>query len=120
MNVGLNFVEYQGKPVLLIDFRHCTRQQIVLLLEEIQQTITSQPRDSVRVLADFSDAQIDRVVATRMKEVLVMDRPYVKRAAWVGAESLPKVFYDNFRSFSRREFPVFESREKAMDWLVQE
>jgi hypothetical protein len=30
-----------------------------------------------------------------MKEVAVFDRPYVKRAALVGAQSLPKVFYLN-------------------------
>jgi hypothetical protein len=119
MDDGLHFVEYHGQPVLLIDFSHRTKQEIVLLLEETQRTISSQPRDSVLVLADFSETQVDRSVATRIKEVLVMDRPYVKRAAWVGADSLPKVLYDNFRSFSRRDFPIFESREQAMDYLVR-
>ena len=55
-----------------------------------------------------------------MKEVLTLDRPYVKRSAWVGTESLPHVFHENFKSFSQRDFPTFTTREEAMDWLVEE
>jgi hypothetical protein len=50
----------------------------------------------------------------------VLDRPYVKRSAWVGVESLPQVFYEHFKNFSQRELPAFKTREEAMDWLVQE
>ena len=64
--------------------------------------------------------EIDKKVATRAKEVLVLDRPYVKKSAWVGTESLPQVFYEHFKSFSQRELPTFKTREEAMDWLVEE
>jgi hypothetical protein len=50
----------------------------------------------------------------------VFDRPFVKRAAFVGAQSLPKVFYEALTTFSRREFRKFKTREEAMDWLVRE
>jgi hypothetical protein len=63
---------------------------------------------------------VDKSVATRMKEVLVRDRPYVKRSAWVGVESVPKVYYENIKTFSQRDFPPFKTREEAMDWLVEE
>ena len=63
---------------------------------------------------------MDRDVVTRMKEVLVRDKPYVKRSAWIGADSIPKVFYENMKSFTQRDFPSFKTREEAMDWLVKE
>jgi hypothetical protein len=63
---------------------------------------------------------VDRDVVTRMKEVLVRDRPFVKRSAWVGVESVPKVYYENMKSFSQRDFPSFKTREEAMDWLVKD
>ena len=75
---------------------------------------------SVLTLADFGGAQIDKNVATRLREILVLDKPFVKRSAWVGTESLPHVFYEHFKSFSQRELPLFKTREEAMDWLVQE
>jgi hypothetical protein len=33
-------------------------------------------------------------------------------------ESLPKVFYENIKSFSRRDLPVFNTREEALEFLV--
>ena len=43
-----------------------------------------------------------------------------KRTAFVGAESLPQVFYQALKTFSQREFLRFETLEEAMDWLVGE
>ncbi|MBS1851644.1 MAG: hypothetical protein JST79_12075 [Acidobacteria bacterium] len=120
MTQRIQFIEHAGQKVLLLDFSHATRQQMILLLEEIQLTVTQQPRNSVLVLADFTEAPVDKSIATKIKEVLVFDRPHVKRAAWIGTEGLPKVFYENFKSFSQREFPTFKTREEAMDFLVKE
>jgi len=48
----------------------------------------------------------------------VFDRPHLKRSAWVGVETLPHVFYENIKSFSRRDLPTFKTREEALEWLV--
>ena len=64
-------------------------------------------------LADFTGAQIDKEVATQAKKILVLDRPYMKKSAWVGTESLPHVFYENFKSFSQRELPTFSHARRG-------
>ena len=92
----------------------------LLLLDQVRADVARHAAASVLTLADFSGAKIDKAVATKIKEVLVFDRPYVKKSAWVGTDSLPHVFYENFKSFSQRDFPTFETREEAMDWLVTE
>ena len=120
MNERLRFIKHSGKMILLVDFSQGTTQEILLLLDQIKSTIAQEPQGSVLSLADFTGAQVDKAVATRMKEVLTLDRPYVKKSAWVGTDSLPKVFYENFKSFSQRDFPAFETREAAMDWLVKD
>jgi len=120
MSDRVHFFEHAGKQVLLIDYSNASVPEIMAMLTEIQATIADQPQNSVLVLADFCGAEIDKHVATRIKQVLVFDRPFVKRSAWVGTESLPKVFYDNFKSFSRRDFPKFKDREAALAWLVSE
>jgi hypothetical protein len=114
----LHWVKHKGQALFVLDFSHCSAQQMLLLLDMIRASVAQHPPGSVLVLADFAGAQIDKQVATRVKEVLVLDRPYVKRAAWVGTESLPKVFYEHFKSFSQRDLPTFKTREEAMDWLV--
>jgi hypothetical protein len=116
----MHFIKYKGQAILAIDFSHCSGKEMMMLLDLVRATISHQAPGSVLTLADFSGAQINKAVATHMKEVLTLDRPYVKRSAWVGTESLPHVFYENFKSFSQRDFPIFKTREEAMDWLVAE
>jgi hypothetical protein len=116
----LHFVKHKGQTILVLDFSRCSAKEALLLLEMIRATVARQAPGSVLILADFAGAQIDKQVATRAKEVLVLDRPYVKRSAWVGTESLPHIFYEHFKSFSQRDLPTFKTREEAMDWLVAE
>jgi hypothetical protein len=116
----LSFIKHKGHAIYLIDLTHCAAKEMLVLLELIRADIARHAPGSMLTLADFTGAQIDKNVATRMKEVLTLDRPYVKRSAWVGTESLPHVFYEHFKNFSQRDFPAFKTREEAMDWLVQE
>ena len=118
MENRLQFQNYKDREFLLIDFTGADKHEVLDLLTRIQATITDRPRGSVLVLADFSGAQIDKTVATKIKETLALDRPFVKKSAWVGTEDLPKVFYEGFKQFSQRDFPKFKDREEAREWLV--
>jgi hypothetical protein len=116
----LRFIKHKGHAIYVIDLTNCTAKELLLLVEQVRADVARQARGSMLILADFTDAEVDKKVATRMKEVLVLDRPFVKRSAWVGAESLPHVFYEHFKNFSQRDFPTFNTRAEAMDWLVKE
>ncbi len=116
----VRFIQHKGKRVLLLDFRNCTPEEVASISAQVRQTVMQEPKDSVLALADFTGAQFSRDAVTRIKETTAMDRPFVKRAAWVGTENLPKVFYDAIRTFSVREFPVFNTREEALEYLTQE
>jgi hypothetical protein len=116
----VRFITHQGKQILFIDVTNCAAEEVIELVTEVQRIVTAQPPKSVLTLSDLAGAQFSRSAVTRMKEVAVFDRPYVKRAALVGAQSLPKVFYEALKTFSQREFRKFKTREEAMDWLVRE
>ena len=116
----VRFRTHKGKQILLADFSNCGPEQVTKIAVEVQRIVTKQSPQSVLILTDFSGARFSRAAFTRIKEVAVFDRPYVKRAAFVGAESLPNAFYEDLKTFSRREFPRFRTREEAMDWLVKE
>jgi hypothetical protein len=116
----LHFVKHKGHAIYVIDFTHCAEKEMLLLLDMVRADIARHAPGSLLTLADFTRAEVDKNVATRIKEVLVLDRPYVKRAAWVGTENMPHIFYEHFKNFSQRDLPVFKTREEAMDWLVQD
>jgi hypothetical protein len=116
----LRFTTHKGQAIFIIDFSYATAKELLLLLDQVQADVARHAPGSMLILADFTGAEIDKEVATKMKKVLVLDRPYVKRSAWIGTESLPHVFYENFKSFSQRELPIFQMREEALAWLVRE
>lgn len=116
----LRFVKHKGQAIFVIDFSHCQSKEILLLLEQVKLIVSRHAPHSMLTLGDMTGAEVDKKVATRMKEVLTLDRPYVKRAAFVGAESVPHVFLENFKTFSQRELPNFNTREEAMEWLVSD
>jgi hypothetical protein len=116
----VRFITHQGEQILFVDLTNCGAEEIIGLLTEVQRIVATQARNSVLTLGDLTDAKFSRAAVTRMKEVAVFDKPYVKRSALVGARSLPKVFYDALKTFSQREFRQFEKREDAMNWLVRE
>ena len=115
----VRFITHEDKRVLLIDNSGCSSHEIVQNYSECQRLVSAEPLDSVLTLSDFTDAEVDRAALTRMKEVAVLDRPHVRRAAFTGVDSLPEAYYRSLMSFSVREFPTFKTREEALDWLVQ-
>ena len=116
----VRFIDHNGTQVLMVDCTNLGPQELNAIFERVQQVVTSQPPHSVRVLSDFTGAQFDKHAADHMKVVATYDRAYVKRSAIVGADDIPDVYYRNLVSFSAREFPIFKSREEALDWLVSE
>jgi hypothetical protein len=120
MDDRIHFIEHKGKQILLLDFSHATIPQMQLLLEHVRMTVAQHARESVVTLADYTGAEIDHAVAMKIKEVLTLDHPFVKKTAWVGTESIPHAFLENFHTFSRREIVTFKTREEAMEWLVGE
>ncbi len=116
----VNFINHKGKQILLVDLSDCTGEEITAVVDEVRRVVTSQPENSVLILADFAGAQFTKDALTRLKEVTTYDRPFVKRAAWVNTATLPKVVYDGVKAFSQREFPTFATRDDALEFLIQE
>jgi hypothetical protein len=116
----IGFITHHKKQILLVDLSNCSGAQVEKIVRAVPELVTTRPRDSVLILTDFTGASFNEDAIRAMKEAAVFDKPYVKKSAWVGAEDFPEVFSKSMKSFSRREFPSFETREEALTWLVKE
>jgi hypothetical protein len=116
----IHFINHQGKQVLLLDVSNCSADEVEKIFRAVPELVTSRPRNSVLILSDFTGASFDPEAIRVMQETAVFDRPFVKKSAWTGTESLPKVFAEKVTSFSRRDFPIFESRKEALEWLTKD
>ena len=120
MDERIHFIEHEGKRVLELDFSHATPSQMQLLLEYTRMTVAQHARESVLILANYEGAEVDHAVAMKIKEVLALDRPFVKKSAWINAGHIPHAFMENFHTFSQRDIVTFKSREEALTWLVED
>jgi hypothetical protein len=116
----VRFIAYHGKQILLIDLSNCSAVEVETIIRAVPDLVTTQLRGSVLILSDFTGASFNQEALRTMKEAAVFDKPFVKKSAWVGAESLPNVFSQDMKSFSRREFPVFDTRDEALSWLSKD
>jgi len=120
MEERIRFINHRGQPVLFVDVTNCTTAEMIDLGRLVPSYVSSEPRGSVLLLADFTGSKFDKSAVETLKQATVFDRPHTKRSAWVGIEGMPKVFYDNLKAFSQRDLPTFKTREEALDWLVAE
>lgn len=120
MEERIRFITHRGQRILLADVSNCVPAEMIELARMVPAYIADEPRGSVLLLADFTGARFDKAAFESLKQATVFDRPHLKRSAWVGTETLPKIFYENLKAFSQRELPTFKSREEALDWLVAE
>ena len=114
----VRFITHRGMRVLLIDHSGSTTEEMRQTMDEVEYVVASEPLNSLLILSDFTSTQFDKALADRMKVVAAKDRPHVRRAALVGGESIPDVYFHNLESFSARHFPKFKTREEALDWLT--
>jgi hypothetical protein len=118
MDERIHFIYHKGKKILLVDLSKCPASELEKLVRQVPDHVTVQPLGSVLVLTDFTGAVFDRAAVLAVKETAVFDKPYIKKSALVGTESFPKDFYEELKSFSRRDLLIFGSRDEALAWLV--
>ena len=118
MEERIRYIAHRGHRVLLVDLSHCSAAELARIARLVPASTVTEPRGSVLLLADFTGSEFDKTTIEVLKRATVFDRPHLKRSAWVGVETLPHVFYENIKSFSRRDLPTFKTREEGLEWLV--
>jgi len=118
MDERIHFIYHQGRKILLVDLSKCPASEFEKLVRQVPDHVMVQPLGSVLALTDFAGAVFNRDAIRAVKETAVFDKPYIKKSALVGTETFPKDFYEELKSFSRRDLRIFRSRDEALAWLV--
>lgn len=114
----VRFITYRDHRILLLDFSHCTPQEVSEIADRVPAMVTQEPSGSVCVVADFTGAEFNRQAIEHIKIATAIDKPHIKRTAWVLDHNMPKALYDSVRTFSTREFPIFATRDEALEYLL--
>jgi hypothetical protein len=109
-----------GKRILFIDMSNCRASEVAHIARTLPDRVMLSPLHSVLLLVDFGGASFDPEAIREVKEAAVFDKPYIRKAAWIGGGTTLDCISTETREFSRREFPVFDSFQAAVAWLIQD
>lgn len=111
-------ITHNGKTVIIVDLSKAQPSETILVIPEAIKLIATSKPKSALVLTDVGDANYNREVAEAIKDFVSQNTPYVKASAVVGADGVRLVLLQTVIFLSRRELKSFDTREKALDWLV--
>jgi hypothetical protein len=90
----IRWFDHLGKQILLVDVSYCKATEVESIVRKAPDYTTTEPRGSVLILTDFTGASFDKDALRTMKESAVFDKPFVKKSALIGTESLPRRYYE--------------------------
>jgi hypothetical protein len=120
MSDRLKKISHRGCTILFTDYSNfSTFDEWKVLLDAERAMMPGERPGSVLALAVFTGSRLSASVFSAIKELSVINKPYVKASALVGLSSLQQaVFLKGIERTSDRSFGLFDSVEEAKDWLA--
>jgi aconitase B len=120
---GIQFIEYQGKKILEMDFQNLVYTDLNVIreiMEKSKQLIGAEPLNSVFTLTNVSNVRFCSEMIELFNDFTAHNKPYVKHGAVVGIVGPKKLAYNVVMKFSGRNVPIFPDRQAALEWLAQQ
>ena len=116
----VSLLQHKGREVVLLDFSGITDPEIGLAaVDEAQAFMSRRAADGTTLTCtDITDTRYDRRVVDAFKAMTKANRAIVRAAAVVNQSAIHRAAIAVVALFSRRKIEVFDTREKALDWLV--
>ena len=116
----VRFIDHLGVRVLFINYSHCDVAMLKAVAEEGHRVIAREEPNSVLTLNDVTGTTFDKESVAVVQAKVAANAPYVRRAAVIGIQGLQRLIYEGVQAFSKRRIPHFDTRQEALNWLVQD
>jgi hypothetical protein len=117
------WITHRGKQIFYQDFSNLDLEKSDLVKEElkaVQEVVTSQPENSVLVLANFIDTPIGRDLMDVLQDSSSLTKRFVRKTAVLGVTGTKRILANMLMSLTRQKLVMFENEEEAKDWLVED
>lgn len=112
------FISHKGKQIYLIDIEGLTPDQVVKQIPIAAKDIRAQPLGSVMTLVHVKGVKLEERMNADLKELAEGNKPHVRLSAISGLSPLQKVVLNTVKILTRREFHLFDTKERALDFLA--
>jgi len=111
-----------GKNFIYIDCSNLKKNEdFVKIVDIVQQIIVKYPEQSVYTITNVENIIFDTETKEIAGNCLKYNEPYVKCGAVIGLDGIKKIMVNAVFKFSgRRPLQFFYTKEKAIEWLLQQ
>jgi hypothetical protein len=117
------WITHAGRQILMQDFANHYLNDTQAVKDElaaVQKIVIQQAENSVRVLADFRNTQINRELLDLLVESSDLTKTHVRKTAVLGVVGTKRIVAEMLMKFTGQPLTFFEDVEQAKDWLVKE
>jgi len=116
------WIEYQGKRILYQDFSRLffNTAAIKQELSEVESIVMNEPRDSVLVLSNFQDTEINSDLMPVLNAASKVTKDRVHKTAVLGVTGIKRTLGDLLSRFTGQPLMYFDNEETAKEWLITE
>ncbi len=109
-----------GSEIFILNFAYEDIKEAVPLIDECARQVRQRPEGSVKTLTIVEKGKFDLALVDKLKDLTKGNSPYVNKAAVVGIKGLYKVVITAISIFSKRDFKLFDCKEEAINYLLQD
>jgi hypothetical protein len=117
---GIEFIQHQGKRILLLDFSGLRDTQVVLqLIEQARALVAAEPqRKELLTVTDVKGMIYNDEINKALSALGKHNAPWVRAGAVCNPSTLGKVITRANNMATGRTFRIFDSRSEALDWAA--
>jgi hypothetical protein len=121
------WINHQGVPILVMDFSHATPAESLAAIDGFVPAIISQPKGSVRMLTDVTEASYEPSISNKWKAVRLQYDAYFHASAIFGLSGLVGVAVRSMVDLmallniakASRKVRIFKTKDQALAWLAK-
>jgi hypothetical protein len=112
----------EGKNIIYIDFSQIkTVEEYSTAIEKIQRAIASYPEKSLYTITNMANTRIDTFSKDNFIKYGAHNKPYVKKGVLIGLDGVTKMIVTGIlKKAGRDDFYIAFTREKAIEWILQQ
>ena len=89
-----------------------------MMQEEILKVVSRETTNSILYLTSVANLKFSTRCLNQFNQFAKVTKPYDKASAILGATGLVKIMYDSYAKLFGKPIRAFNSREEALEWLV--
>jgi hypothetical protein len=116
------WIEFNGRRIFYQDFsgHFFNSAPARAELMEVQEVVVGEPLNSVLVLTDLRNTQVDSSLVSAMNSASARTKAHVHKVAVIGVSGVKRTLGDLLSRLTGQALMYFSDEEAAKEWLARE